>query len=209
MKMTKTRKHISLSGAWARGAKYPVVITRIIHSFLPNQELLFLEQRIRYLIQTKELVKTDDYCQGYNFRYFPVNLLSSKKMYGQDVELGCDLVASVINSKRIFNSVRCRFWMFEYPSPNMKIPVPFECRQSLVTGDWNEEQYAQYIAAVILKCNITIETKILDKIGEGRKFNIKDFPSLEKRCFPSTKCLRKNHLRTTRKEHWMQHFHNV
>ena len=200
--MNKTRKQQSLNGAWARGAKYPVVITKMIHSFLPNQELLFLEQRIRYLIEAKELVMTDDYCQGYNTRDFTVNLFSSKRMYEQDVELGCDLIQSLIKSKRVFKSVRCKFWMFEWPTPNTRVPTPFECRCNL-TGNFDDEeecaQLAAAIATMIVKCNLTIQKHILDEIAGGINFKINQIPPFKNnKCFPLTKSLRKNHLRTMR-----------
>ena len=197
--MTK-RKQLGLNGAWARGAKYPVVITKLIHSFLPCDELLFLEQRIRYLIEAKELVPTDDYCSGYNYRNFAVTLFRSKRMYEQDVELGCDLISSVVKSKRVFNSVRCRIWMFEHPTLNIRVPVPFEYRCNLTGNFDDEEECAQYIASVILKCNLNIEKQILDKIELGLKFKIKQIPSSKTRCFPLAKSLRKNHLRTMRSD---------
>ena len=187
------------NGAWARGAKYPVVITKIIYSFLPSDEVLFIEQRIRYLIEAKELVRPDDYCERYNYRNFAVTLFRSKRMYEQEVELGCDLIGSVVNSKRVFNSVRCRIWMFEYPTLNIRVPVPFECRCNLTGNFDDEEECAQYIASVILKCNLTIEKQILDKIQLGVKFVIKQIPS-SGRCFPLAKSLRKNHLRTMRSD---------
>ena len=122
-------KQQSLTGAWQRGAKYPVVITKLIHSFLPNAEILFIEQRLRYLKEAPKLVQTDDYTetinQWNNSHKLHVYLFCTQGDFGQTVELGVDLSKSVVTSQRVFNTILGRFWEFKYPTPSMSVPVPF------------------------------------------------------------------------------------
>ena len=49
-------KQLTLFQSFQKRSKYPVVIAEIIHSFLPNTETLFLEQRLRFLVESKELI---------------------------------------------------------------------------------------------------------------------------------------------------------
>ena len=45
----------TLFKSWGKKSSYPIEVTRLIHSFLPNNEELFLEQRFRFLIDSTDL----------------------------------------------------------------------------------------------------------------------------------------------------------
>ncbi|HIB85626.1 TPA: hypothetical protein EYO57_00195 [Candidatus Poribacteria bacterium] len=49
-------RQLSLYESFRRCSKYPCVIAEIIHSYLPTTEVLFLEQRLRFLLESKNLI---------------------------------------------------------------------------------------------------------------------------------------------------------
>jgi len=61
-------KQLTLWGAWGRHSRFPILVARIVHSFLPSSDELFVEQRLRYFQEAETI--TEELEHNINGNYF-------------------------------------------------------------------------------------------------------------------------------------------
>ena len=186
-------KQQSLFQSWGRKAKYPFEIAQLIHSFLPNAEELFLEQRIRFLLESTELDTENWHENCDTITSLPGVPPMVDMVISGGVHLKCDLIRTCYFKKRYFSEVNVtrhnRFRIFrknsEFPAVVYSKPHTFA-------------EFVGYISAAIKLLNTHIQRDMFDSLKEGVQLDISKIPTLRqgKQLFPEV--FRFSHLRTTR-----------
>ena len=184
----------TLFQCWNRTAKYPKEITQLIHSFLPNTEELFLEQRVRFLLESTNL---DTNNWGVHNNYDTITSLPGTppivhmKIHG-DVVLNCDLIKTCYFKKRYFKSMEVTRWSGQQ----------MFVKRSFLAAVYNKPhtfgEFVNYLSAVIQSLNLEICQEMLDLMKSGNLTNYQSIPSLHPgaRLFPFPRKF--SHLRTIR-----------
>ena len=86
-------KQLTLFESFQKRSKYPFVVAEIIHSFLPNIETLFLEQRLRFLIESKEVITDGSWNGNEGTHSFP------------DIDTLCCVAHNIVPDQLSDNSV--------------------------------------------------------------------------------------------------------
>ena len=64
-------RQLSLYESFRRCSTYPLVIAEIVHSYLPRSDVLFLEQRMRFLLESKNLISDSSWHGNEGKHSFP------------------------------------------------------------------------------------------------------------------------------------------